>query len=259
MLLVGAILMVGVVPRATLATEQGNISAKIEQAKKDLAGVMLKRSNTTIMYYEERVLFGTKVSVKDWSWKEIALVVMHPVTQETKIIKIKKTGIDFLSTEKGFAVSINPRLNGNMWNSFNTNYEIVAKSDNTHWLVLANKYIPHKPVSVAGKKVSAVVYTPFTDDLWASAYKDELIKAGDAYLRSTIESAYAELEKNGIVSKAIPGKKLSEVVFPELIYTIILTEHIDPDEFSKNEKKMAERVLIIFGANTSSAFNFSNS
>jgi hypothetical protein len=259
-LLIVAILLVGSFPRTTIAAEQCSICGKIEQAKKDLAGITIRHSNKTIAYHEELVLFGTKVSVKDWSWKEIALVVMHPVTQETKIIKIRKTGIDFQSMDKGFAVSINPRLNGHVWNSFNTNYEIINSNDNTHWLVLANKYMPYKKsATVGGKEISTVIYTPFTDDLWASAYKEELLRAGDLYLRNTIKNAYAELESKNILSKAIPGKKLSEVVSPELIYTLILTEHIDPDEFSENEKKMAERVLIILGANTSSAFNLSTS
>jgi hypothetical protein len=259
MLALAAICLVGMAPHMTLAAEQLSISAKIQQAKKDLAGVVIKRSNKTITYHEELVLFGTKVSVKDWSWKEIALVVMHPVTQETKIIKIKKTGIDFQSLDREFAVSINPRLNGHVWNSFNTNYEVVAAGDNTHWLVLANKYIPHTPVLLAGKTISTVIYTPFTDDLWTSAYKDELLQAGNTYLRNTTNSAYADLEKRGVVSKSILGKKLADAIPSELIYTLILTEHIDPDEFNENEKKMAERVLMILGANTSSAFNFSNS
>lgn len=244
----------------TIAFAQNfSISEKIDQAKKDLEKLELRKSAKSAKYYETLVLYNKKTANTDWAWKEIALAIMHPETGELKTIKILKRGIELEDLSNEFTVTINPRLNGVIWNAYNTNFNVVKKSDNSHWLVLILKYPLFTKITMNGKTLSHVYYSPFSDDLWNSRFRKELKDTGDIYLRGQIREAFSDLEKRNVASRAVPGKNISEVIKEDLIYKIILTEHSDPDEFIDNQEKTVDRVLMLLGANKKNAYAFSTS
>jgi hypothetical protein len=113
---------------------------------------------------------------------------------------------------------------------------------------------------------NAILYTPYSGALM----QPELVEAGRIYLLEKISSARQELKH--IESQAFPGRSLanSPAFTPEDYLKVIVTEQMDPGRFysivsdsvrlsqQQNTElaRLAERILVIVGANREDAYRF---
>jgi len=112
----------------------------------------------------------------------------------------------------------------------------------------------------------AIIYSPYSSAL----LQTELVEAGRSYLMEKIVKARKELES--VPSRAFSGESLASAggLTNEDYFNLILTEQMDPGrfrsivandiEFSNEQEseiiRLAERILVIIGANQEDAYSF---
>lgn len=151
-------------------------------------------------------------------------------------------------------------------NVFNSVYEITGHPE---LVVVANKFLIERKFLPEQKtlrlddgaprsKYTDMVYAPYSELLRTP----EIIAAGTAYLNARAEEAYLDLKARKVKSLAYPDKLVADVVPPDLVKNIILTEQVDPGWLTLSEdggKALAERTLAIIGANGAWAYRYINS
>src|SRR5436309_324599 len=151
------------------------------------------------------------------------------------------------------------------WNGFNSSITIL-KPENTAVVAVLYALDP-KHEKELGQ--DAIIYSPYSSAL----LQPELIAAGREYLLDTIDQARSELE--GVPSRALPELSLDKAAaFSNEDYlNIVLVEHMDPGRFSsitagdvalsaekeRDVARLAERILVIVGANQEDAYRFTGS
>ncbi|MCX5897884.1 MAG: hypothetical protein NTY29_06780 [Proteobacteria bacterium] len=148
------------------------------------------------------------------------------------------------------------------WNGFNSAINILKPE---HTAVVAMLYAL-EPARRSFFSRNAILYTPYSSALM----QPELVAAGKTYLLEKIASARQELKHIG--SQAFPGRSLasSPAFTPEDYLAVIVTEQMDPGRFyaivsdsvllSRQQNaelaRLAERILVIIGANREDAYRF---
>jgi hypothetical protein len=148
------------------------------------------------------------------------------------------------------------------WNGFNSAINILKPE---HTAVVAMLYAL-EPARRSFFNRNAILYTPYSSALM----QPELVAAGKTYLMEKITSARQELKHIG--SQAFPGKSLasSPAFTAEDYLAVIVTEQMDPGRFyaivsdsvrlSRQQNtelaRLAERILVIIGANREDAYRF---
>lgn len=240
-----------------------SITKIIEQSEKDYntshIQKMVEKEWGRIVYYETLVLSGEKKKVTDYSMKKFPLRILNPETCETKDIILIKRGLEYEIEDKSYAANIQPFINGQIWNAFNTNINITEKKSGIEWIVIRNKYPTFKSIWDFFGKTNYVNYTPFSENLYNSSFKDELVLEGKNHLLGKIDEAFADLKEKNVLSRAVPDKLIVDVISKKMLRALPLTEQIDPDDFKENNDKNIERVFIILGANKDRAYTASTS
>jgi hypothetical protein len=188
--------------------------------------------------------------------REIKLALANFKTGEIQVVP----GIE----EKGrFSLKVEGiRYQVSWWNGFNSSIDILEPA-NTGVVALLYALEP-KRQSFYGQ--DAIIYTPYSSAL----LQPELVEAGKVYLMANIKQACHQL--NDVASKAFPGKTLSSspAFSEEDYFHLILAEQMDPGrfrsitegetEFSEEKAlqlvRLAERILVIIGANQEDAYSF---
>jgi hypothetical protein len=188
--------------------------------------------------------------------REIKLALANFKTGEIQIVP----GVE----EKGrFSLRVEGiRYQVSWWNGFNSSIDILEPADTG---VVALLYaLEPKRQSFYGQ--DAIIYTPFSSAL----LQPELVEAGKVYLMGKIKQACQQL--NSVKSKAFPHQTLSSspAFNEEDYFHLILAEQMDPGrfrsitegetEFSEEQAlqlvRLAERILVIIGANQEDAYSF---
>ncbi len=237
-----------------------NIEEKIQE------GISLLKSSSPLVYKTK----NGKTS-GDLVKKQIALAVLNTTSgeifekrvwvEEQEIKNYKKTGvINLASSQDARLKQFDIKVKVKWWNSFNTFYEIGGRPD---LIVVANKYLFPSSYIVGlpekfKTKYTDIIYAPYS----ASLHLPEIIAAGKRYLDDNVDLAFGQLNLAGVVSRSSPGKLVTSMIGKEFIKNIILIEHIDPDGFSAaadGGRELTERVLVIIGANQTSAYRYTGS
>lgn len=148
------------------------------------------------------------------------------------------------------------------WNGFNSSITIADPPDTA---VVAMLYAL-EPERQRFLGYDAIIYTPYSNAL----LQTELVEAGKAYLIDKIQQARQEL--GHVPSRAFPGMSLAitPAFRDEDYFNLILTEQMDPGrfrsiaagswEFTEEQEseltRLAERILVIVGANQEDAYSF---
>jgi len=156
----------------------------------------------------------------------------------------------------------NVRFEVDWWNGFNSSITII---DPPYTGVVAMLY-GLEPERQRFLNQDAIIYTPYSSAL----LQTELVEAGKNYLLEKIRQARQEL--GHVSSLAFPGMSLANApgFSNEDYFNLILTEQMDPGRFRSiaagawefNEqqeselKRLAERILVIIGANQEDAYSF---
>jgi hypothetical protein len=156
----------------------------------------------------------------------------------------------------------NVRFEVDWWNGFNSSITII---DPPYTGVVAMLYAL-EPERQKFLNQDAIIYTPYSSAL----LQTELVEAGKHYLLEKIRQARQELGQ--VASRAFPGMSLASTsgFSDEDYFNLILTEQMDPGRFRSiaagtwefNEQqeselnRLAERILVIIGANQEDAYSF---
>lgn len=147
------------------------------------------------------------------------------------------------SKTKGFEVELVGKPNG-----ANTRYEIV-KPDGWHALAIRTNVRK----DLRGRRSMPAVYVPFGDHIDAPEFR----KAGRAYLEDLVERAGDALDRLDVASRADPDKRVTEVVPWRVLMTLVVIEHVDPDDFkARGAGPTSDRVLALVGANKGDAYDY---
>ncbi|MBF0477306.1 MAG: hypothetical protein HQK59_16095 [Deltaproteobacteria bacterium] len=111
-----------------------------------------------------------------------------------------------------------------------------------------------------GDDIIQFVYTPFSQEIACR----ELVREGVKYLDGVINQAYAELDRNQIHSLAFPNLLVTRVVPAELVFEILMIEHVDPFAFQQQNSQLERinlmhRTLVLLGANRKDTYRFRRS
>lgn len=191
--------------------------------------------------------------------------------QQTALAILDKT-TGKLSEERIWITPSGELLSGTLpikikwWNVFNSVYEIENRPE---LVVVANKfliervYLPEQQTlqlvrDAPQSRYTDMVYAPYSEFIHAP----DVVAAGKTYLNERANAALKELRVGGVSSRAIPGKLVVDVVPEDLIKMIVLVEHVDPGWLQLADdggRALAERALVIIGANREWAYRYTNS
>ncbi len=155
----------------------------------------------------------------------------------------------------------------NWWNSFNSDLSLRSRHaphDTADvYIVVANKYlVPNSRLAYAsdqtGTKYSDIIYVPYSKAL----HDKSLIDAGRAFLNTYVAQAFEELRARQVESRAFPGLLVTDTMSENFIKNLFVNEHSDPRWMltaEDNGRWVAERYLVILGANKERAFRFTYS
>lgn len=101
-------------------------------------------------------------------------------------------------------------------------------------------------------------YVPYSSDL----HTPEVAEEGHRYLERAILRALQELDDLNVTSKMFTEQNLSELASIDFIHALLIDEHMDPDEFTKNENngrlsRLIEKYWVEVAINQNSAFKMS--
>jgi hypothetical protein len=193
---------------------------------------------------------------KSASRRDVKLALAHFKTGELQIV----SGVE--QNRKLTLDDPNVRFEVDWWNGFNSSITIV---DPPYTGVVAMLYAL-EPERQRFLRQDAIIYTPYSSSL----LQTELVEAGKNYLMEKIRQAHQEL--GHVPSRAFPAMSLANApgFSDEDYFNLILTEQMDPGRFRSiaagswefNEqqeselKRLAERILVIIGANQEDAYSF---
>ena len=86
-----------------------------------------------------------------------------------------------------------------------------------------------------------------------------MVASGKDFINKSVRQAFDELTQAGVMSRAFPGKLVTETISPTFVINILINEQSDPKLTlisADNAKYQAERVLVRYGANKEKAFRY---
>jgi hypothetical protein len=188
--------------------------------------------------------------------RDVKLALAHFKTGEVQIV----SGVE--ENRKLVLNDPNVRFEVDWWNGFNSSITVI---DPPYTGVVAMLYAL-EPERQKFLNQDAIIYTPYSSAL----LQTELVEAGRNYLIEKIRQARQELGQ--VPSRAYPGMSLADApgLGDEDYFNLILTEQMDPGrfrtiaagswEFNEQQeselKRLAERILVIIGANQEDAYSF---
>ena len=193
---------------------------------------------------------------KSLARRDVKFALAHFKTGEIQIV----AGVE--QNRKLTLDDSNVRFEVDWWNGFNSSVTII---DPPYTGVVAMLYAL-EPERQRFLNQDAIIYTPYSSAL----LQTELVEAGKNYLIEKIRQARQEL--GSVPSRAFPGMSLANApgFSDEDYFNLILTEQMDPGRFRSiaagvwefNEqqeselKRLADRILVIIGANQEDAYSF---
>jgi hypothetical protein len=217
---------------------------------------LLKRIEDAKSLLEKETVRYIAVGGKSTAQRDVKFALAHFKTGELQIV----SGVE--QNRKLTLNDPNVRFEVDWWNGFNSSITII---DPPYTGVVAMLYAL-EPERQRFLNQDAIIYTPYSSAL----LQTELVQAGRTYLIEKIRQARQEL--GHVSSRAFPGMSLANApgFSDEDYFNLILTEQMDPGRFRSiaagswefNEeqeselRRLAERILVIIGANQEDAYSF---
>lgn len=228
-----------------------NLLTKLEEAKKVLTTKEIYAGRTTYNCTEYRNLDPNKIVPSKTDFddrdRQIAAALLNPITGELTYISIVRMACN-ISGPPEYAIEIVSQKNGITWNAWSTMYRVLK--NNEPWYVIAVNY-PVARGSGKNMTIEPFLYSPYSDS-WANG--QEFMSGGGEYLRSIDEAARADLRKNGVISLAVPGVPVADVIPQSFVLHRPLLEQSDLAMALWDPQATAGRVLGTLALNRDKAF-----
>lgn len=228
-----------------------NVLAKLEEAKAVLAIKEIYAGRNTYKCTEYRNLDPNRVAPSKIEFddrdRQIAAALLNPNTGELVYISIVRTGCN-VSGPPEYAIEIVSQDNGITWNAWSTMYRIMR--DGQVWHVILVNY-PVARGSGKSMTIEPFIYSPYSD-FWAGG--KDFLNGGGGYLVSVEEAARADLRQNGVMSLAVPGIPVADVIPQSFVLHRPLLEQSDLAMAIWNPEATAGRVLGTLALNRDKAF-----
>ncbi len=226
-----------------------NLLSRIDAARQEIKGEKVKMVEGVVGTKRVRVSRRRyeDVPVMGIVGREMALAVMDREGKIHLVRAIKRdNGLEVITQ----GVSIYARQH----NGVNTDFACVSPPGGK---ILAVKY----PISNEGYRfgpgpsVIEAVYTPYSPEIKT----EETVAKGLEVQAELIGRAYSRLKEKHVYSRALPGKKIVDVIPRDVLAELLINEHIDPGEFKSatNAAGLVERVLTVIGTNRENAYAYS--
>jgi hypothetical protein len=164
--------------------------------------------------------------------EQAVLAVWKEGTKKIRLVNVRNGR----SKTDGFDVDLVGQPNG-----ANTRYEVEEPAG---WHVLAIR---------TGRKTKPAIYVPYGDHIDTPEFRN----AGRAYLKDLVEKAGDRLDALDVASRTDPDSRVTEVVPWRVLMTLLVIEHIDPDDFKdRGARATTDRVLALVGANKADAYDY---
>ncbi|MFA5854455.1 MAG: hypothetical protein WC866_05245 [Patescibacteria group bacterium] len=187
----------------------------------------------------KKKLAGHAVGTSKIGGDNAVLAVWKPGTSKFSVVKVRGGR----SVTKGYRVTLTKR------NGVNTEYR-VDEPDGAVVLALKTN-VKKRPGSRKPRSV-AVVYAPYGSHLDTPALR----RHGREHLADIARRATAKLKALDVRSLADPSRSVTSSVPVQMLVTLLVIEHIDPDDFeARGVEATANRVLALVGANGDDAFD----
>ncbi len=187
----------------------------------------------------KRLLGPAQMHTSRIGGNDAVLAVWNPALAAPPTLVVVANG---LSRTNGFDITVR-RANG-----VNSNYRVNAP---VGYITLAIKTNVRGATPPFGP--TAVVYVPYSEDL----HRKELTHDGLEYLHGLVPKAADALDEKNVRSLIDPNSKVSETVPAKILTTLLVIEHIDPDEFAAlGTEHSVSKVLMVLGANRGDAFRY---
>lgn len=191
----------------------------------------------------KKLLADAKIGTDRIGGQQAVLAVWDPVQDKLTAVLVRGAQ----SRTSGFTVRLIQQ------NGVNTLYEVTQP---TGQIVLAIKtnVLQTRGGRRRGARTAPAIYVPYGDAL----HRPPLVDAGRGYLEDLADRAGDRLDGLGVRSLADPDRLVTEMVPERVLITLMIIEHIDPDDFNaKGARKMMESVMAMTAANGKESFAYS--
>lgn len=170
---------------------------------------------------------------------DAVLCAWKPGTPKIRLIQVRGG----VSRTKGFDVTL-LRANG-----VNSEYRVDAPDG---YVVMGIRTNVRKKWKKKSRSTPAV-YVPYGPHLETKG----LLAAGRKYLLGLTDRAAARLDKRKVMSVVDADALVTEVVPERILVTLLVIEHIDPDDFdARGAEAAVDRVFALVGANKEDAYDY---
>lgn len=238
-------------PVASWKFSYANLQVKLEESKAALATKEIYAGRSTYKCTEYRNLDPNRVTPSKFEYddrdRQIAAALLNPLTGELAYISIVRMACG-VSAPAEYAIEIVSQDNGVTWNAWSTMYHITR--DGQEWYVIAVNY-PVARGSGKSMTIEPFIHVPYSDT-WASG--DGFLKGGVDYLVSVDQAARANLRKNQVMSLAVPGVPVADVIPQSFVLHRPLLEQSDLAMALWDTEATAGRVLGTLALNGNKSF-----
>lgn len=210
------------------------LDVEIEEARKEANNELLRRIGEA-----KRMVRLAPLPTNRVGGDNAVLAVWNPKTKGPIRLVTVLNGI---SRTPGVDVTVLQR------NGVNSRYKVTAPDER---MVLALKTnVRHH----ANKRLAVpAVYVPYSPELRTK----ENVAAGREYLIALADKASNRLDRRGVMSLVDTDRKVSETVPAKVLMTLLVVEHVDPDEFDRDgTQAVIEKVLATLATNGEDSYRY---
>ncbi len=272
-----SVVLFGLLISSYQVSAQPPVFEKIKEAQNRLEGLELKHQITTI-----REAIQTKRAVRYVRQKalmrEVAVVGLNSKTGELKDFTFQETVLldskhrPHVKPPQVIAKDNTCELiwrGGSRW-GFNRDLLLTCNGEDmviinlTMWTsrvgrqVVVDQRTGKRTCRQGPAELRIGSYVPYSSEL----HTPEIAEEGHRYLEGAILQALQELDELNVTSKTFTEQNLSELASIDFIHALLVDEHMDPDEFTRNEKngmlsRLIEKYWVEVAINQGSAFKMS--
>jgi hypothetical protein len=211
------------------------LDVEIELARKEAHDELLRRIGEA-----KRMVRPAALPTNRVGGDNAVLAVWNPKTRgPIRLVTV----LNGTSRTRGFDVSVLQR------NGVNSRYKVTAGDDELMTLAIKTN-VRH----YANKRLAVpAVYVPYSPALRTK----ESIAAGREYLVALADKASDRLDKRVVMSMVETDRRVSETVPAKVLMTLLVIEHVDPDEFDRDgTQAVVEKVLATLATNREDAYRY---